>query len=114
MVFCIYCVFTILLEVILKKCHIMIISFACRDTEKLFYNNAVKRFHSFAKQARVKLKLLNSSTTINELRSPPGNRLELLVGTRNHQHSIRINNQWRLCFTWHDSNAYNVEIVYYH
>lgn len=92
----------------------MIVSFACRDTEKLFHNKHVNRFSAFLRQAQIKLKLLNATKTINDLRSPPGNRLELLIGDRNGQYSIRINNQWRLCFTWHDGNAHKVEIVDYH
>jgi proteic killer suppression protein len=92
----------------------MIISFACRDTEKLFHNKHVNRFSSFLRQAQVKLKLLNAVKNLNDLRSPPGNRLEMLVGDRKHQYSIRINDKWRLCFTWENGNAYNVEIVDYH
>lgn len=92
----------------------MIISFACRDTEKLFNNKYVKRFHPFIRQAHIKLKLLNSASNMNDLRSPPGNRLKQLLGTRKNQCSIRINNQWRICFTWQGTNAYNVEIVDYH
>ena len=92
----------------------MIISFACRDTEKLFHNKHVNRFSSFLRQAQVKLKLLNAVANLNDLRSPPGNRLETLVGDRKDQYSIRINNQWRLCFSWKDGNAHNVQIVDYH
>ncbi|KJV81255.1 MAG: type II toxin-antitoxin system RelE/ParE family toxin [Rickettsia hoogstraalii] len=92
----------------------MIASFACSDTEKLFYNQSAKRFHSIIRSAQRKLKLLNSASNINDLRSPPGNKLESLKGDRADQHSIRINDQWRICFTWHDGNAHNVEIVDYH
>jgi toxin HigB-1 len=92
----------------------MIVSFACSDTEKLFYNQFIKRFNSISRQAQRKLKLLNAANNVNDLRSPPGNKLELLKGARAKQHSIRINNQWRICFTWHDGNAHNVEIVDYH
>jgi len=92
----------------------MIISFACRDTEKLFEDKLVKRFHSISRQAQIKLAFLDAAGNINELRTPPGNRLELLTGDRKNQHSIRINDQWRICFTWHDGNAHNVEIVDYH
>lgn len=92
----------------------MIISFACRDTEKLFEDKLVKRFHSVSRQAQIKLALLDAASNINELRTPPGNRLELLTGDRKNQHSIRINDQWRICFTWHDGNAHDVEIVDYH
>ena len=92
----------------------MIISFACRDTEKLFEDKLVKRFHSISRQAQIKLAFLDAAGNINELRMPPGNRLELLTGNRKNQYSIRINDQWRICFTWHDGNAHNVEIVDYH
>lgn len=92
----------------------MIVSFGCRDTEKLFHDKPVLRFQEFLKQARIKLALLNSVTNVKDLRSPPGNKLEILVGDRKNQYSIRINKQWRLCFVWHDGNAYDVEIVDYH
>ena len=92
----------------------MIKSFACRNTEKLFHNKHVNCFSSFSRQAQIKLKLLNSISDVNELRLPPGNRLESLTGDRKEQYSIRINKQWRLCFKWHKKDAYNVEIVDYH
>lgn len=92
----------------------MIISFACRDTEKLFNDIFVKQFHPFSRQAQIKLALLDSTHNINDLRSPPGNRLEQLLGDRKNQYSIRINNQWRICFVWRGANAYNVEIIDYH
>ena len=92
----------------------MIISFKCRHTEKLFNNNDVAKFSAFSKQARIKLKLLNSVYDLNDLRSPPGNRLEILKGDRSGQNSIRINKQWRICFRWHQNNAHDVEIVDYH
>ncbi|WP_084686821.1 type II toxin-antitoxin system RelE/ParE family toxin [Rickettsia tamurae] len=90
----------------------MIVSFACSDTEKLFYNKFTKCFSAVSRQAQRKLKLLNSA--INNLCSPPGNNLKSLKGDRVDQHSIRINDQWCICFTWHDGNAHNVEIVDYH
>ncbi len=92
----------------------MIKSFTCRDTEKLFHNNYVKSFSSFSRQAQIKLKLLHAVNNVNELRSPPGNRLESLTGNRSGQYSIRINRQWRICFNWQANNAHNVEIVDYH
>lgn len=92
----------------------MIKSFACRDTEKLFQDNFVRKFFSFSRQARMKLELLNAVCNINELKSPPGNHLELLSGDRKGQYSIRINKQWRVCFSWKKDNAHNVEIVDYH
>lgn len=82
----------------------MIISFACRDTEKLFEDKLVKHFHSISRQAQTKLAFLDAA----------GNRLELLTGDRKNQYSIRINDQWRICFTWHGGNAHDVEIVDYH
>lgn len=65
-------------------------------------------------RARLKLRMLDSAICINDLRSPPANRLERLKGNRLVQHSIRINNQWRICFVWRKSNAYDVEITDYH
>ncbi|NRB11308.1 MAG: type II toxin-antitoxin system RelE/ParE family toxin [Rickettsiaceae bacterium] len=92
----------------------MIKSFACKDTKKLFNNLYVKNFASFQRQAQIKLKLLNAINDVNELTIPPGNRLEALKGNRSGQYSIRINKQWRICFTWKDSHVYDVEIVDYH
>uniref|UniRef100_UPI0040567DEF type II toxin-antitoxin system RelE/ParE family toxin n=1 Tax=Candidatus Electronema sp. TaxID=2698783 RepID=UPI0040567DEF len=92
----------------------MIISFRCKDTEKLFNDLSVKRFKAIAKAARIKLELLNAVVSLNSLRIPPGNRLEGLKGDRLGQHSIRINEQWRICFAWRDDNVYDVEIVDYH
>lgn len=91
----------------------MIKSFADRDTERLFKNEKVRRFQSIERQARRKLLLLNSAGELADLRVPPGNRLEALVGDRKGQHSIRINDQWRICFRWHDG-AHDVEIADYH
>lgn len=92
----------------------MIISFRCKDTEKLFNDISVKRFKAIAKAARIKLELLNAVVSLNSLRIPPGNRLEGLKGDRLGQYSIRINEQWRICFVWRDDNVYDVEIVDYH
>lgn len=98
----------------------MIVSFACSDTEKLFYNKFTKRFNAVSRQAQRKLKLLNSASNINDLRSPPGNNFESLKGDRVDQHSIRINGVYSftnfsyICFVWHDGNAHNVQIVDYH
>ena len=66
------------------------------------------------KTARRKLRMLNNAQSLADLRSPPGNRLEALRGSRQGQHSIRVNDQWRVCFVWRDSNAHDVEIVDYH
>lgn len=92
----------------------MIGSFKCRDTEKLFHNLFVKRFSAIEKSARIKLKLLHAVQDLEDMRSPPGNRLEALSGNRKGQHSIRINQQWRICFVWRNGEARDVEIVDYH
>jgi proteic killer suppression protein len=89
-------------------------SFADRDTERLFRDEDVRRFRAFERQARRKLALLNTATSLNDLRVLPGNRLEALVGDRAGQHSIRINKQWRICFRWEHGEAHDVEIVDYH
>ena len=92
----------------------MIQSFGDRDTERLFHDQPVRGLESIERAARRKLLLLNAATKLEDLRSPPGNRLEALAGDRKGQHSIRINQRWRICFRWHDGDAYNVEIVDYH
>ena len=92
----------------------MIKSFKCKDTEKLFDDVDIKKFRKISRAARIKLEVLNAAVSLNSLRVPPGNRLERLKGNRRGQHSIRINDQWRICFTWRDENAYDVEIVDYH
>lgn len=92
----------------------MITSFKCKDTEKLFNDLNVKRFSSLSKIARLKLEVLNAAVSLNSLRVPPGNRLEQLKGNRKGQHSIRINDQWRICFVWKDENVTEVEIIDYH
>ena len=92
----------------------MIITFKCKDTEKLFNDINVKKFRAISRSARVKLELLHAAVSLNSLRIPPGNRLERLKGDRDGQHSIRINDQWRICFLWQDDNAHDVEIVDYH
>lgn len=92
----------------------MIRSFVCIDTEALFHSHAVPRFKNIERVARRKLLQLHATTELNSVRIPPGNQLEALKGDRKGQHSIRINNQWRICFVWHDDGAYRVEIVDYH
>ena len=92
----------------------MIKTFKCKDTKKLFNDLDVKKFRSVSKAARIKLEILNAVVSLNSLRVPPGNRLEQLKGNREGQHSIRINNQWRICFVWDKGNARQVEIVDYH
>jgi toxin HigB-1 len=92
----------------------MIQSFADRDTERLFHNHPVRGLQSIERQARRKLLLLDAAARLDDLRVPPGNRLEALSGDRSGQYSIRINQQWRICFRWRDGDAYDVEIVDYH
>ena len=92
----------------------MIRSFKDAATSRLLADEAVPRFRAIERQARRKLLLLHGAATLNDLRSPPGNRLEVLKGDRLGQHSIRINDQWRICFVWRDGGAENVEIVDYH
>ena len=92
----------------------MIQSFACPDTERLFKRMHVARFASVEKVARRKLDQLNAATTLNFLRVPPGNRLEALKADRAGQHSIRINDQFRVCFVWTPQGPEQVEIVDYH
>jgi toxin HigB-1 len=92
----------------------MIRSFRCRDTERMANDMDVPRFRAFERAARRKLELLAGASKMVDLRFPPGNRLEALRGERVGQHSIRINDQWRICFRWIDGHAYEVEIVDYH
>lgn len=92
----------------------MIRSFKDRATERLFHDQPVRAFRAIERPARRKLQLLNAATRLEDLRVPPGNRLEALSGDRTGQHSIRINQQWRLCFRWRDGDAFDVEIVDYH
>ena len=89
----------------------MIHSFVCADTEALFRSKLVPRFRNIERVARRKLLLLQAVTELVSLRIPPGNHLEALKNDRKGQHSIRINDQWRICFVWHDNGAYQVEIV---
>jgi proteic killer suppression protein len=92
----------------------MIKSFACEETASLFAGERVKRFANIATVATRKLQQLDSAATLEGLRVPPGNRLEALSGDRKGQHSIRVNDQWRLCFVWKTDGVYDVEIVDYH
>jgi len=84
------------------------------DTERLFRRERVKRFEAFERQAQRKLAAIHAAASLNDLRAMPGNRLEKLKGDRKGQHSIRINDQWRVCFVWKDGNAHGVEIADYH
>lgn len=92
----------------------MIKSFSNKDAESLFDDRPVKRFQSVERVARRKLYYLHRARTLQDLLVPPGNRLEALSGDRNGQYSIRINDQWRICFRWLEGDAYEVEIVDYH
>lgn len=92
----------------------MIRSFRCSDTETLAGGERVKRFVNIEAVARRKLRQLEIASRLDDLRVPPGNRLEALKGRRSGQYSIRINDQWRVCFRWTDSGAEDVEIVDYH
>ncbi|MFO1228008.1 type II toxin-antitoxin system RelE/ParE family toxin [Roseateles sp.] len=92
----------------------MIHSFKCPDTEALFHSKPVRRFKNFERVARRKLLQLHAATLLESLRIPPGNHLEALKDDRRGQHSIRINDQWRVCFIWKSDGAHGVEIVDYH
>jgi proteic killer suppression protein len=92
----------------------MIQSFKCKDTQALFEGKGARRFKSFASVAERKLAQLDAAQTLDFLRAPPGNRLEALKGNRKGQHSIRINDQWRICFVWTAVGPASVEIVDYH
>lgn len=92
----------------------MIKSFRCRDTERLFDDNPVRRFHAIERIARRKLLMLHRAEELNDLKVPPGNRLEALKGDRSGKFSIRINDQWRVCFRWEGGDAFDVEITDYH
>jgi proteic killer suppression protein len=89
-------------------------SFADKDTEKLARMKRVAKFHQFERIALRKLMQLDIAENLNDLTIPPGNRLEMLKGDRAGQYSIRINDQYRICFTWSDKGPMNVEICDYH
>ncbi len=92
----------------------MIRSFRGRDTEELFRRERSRRFGGIADVARRKLRMLDGAERLEDLAAAPGNRLEALTGNRKGQHSIRINEQWRICFVWREGAAESVEIVDYH
>lgn len=92
----------------------MIKTFKCKDTESLFLGRRVSRFVNIERAALRKLEQLDLALVIDDMRVPPGNRLEALKGDRSHQWSVRINNQWRVCFRFEDGHALDVEIVDYH
>ena len=93
----------------------MIKSFKCKETEKIFRRSYSKKLPGdIQRTAFRKLRMIDRSMTLDDLRIPPANRLEMLSGRRKGQYSIRINDQWRICFKWIDNNALEVEIVDYH
>jgi len=92
----------------------MIRSFRCRDTEALFNDVAVRQFRAIERVARRKLLYLHQARRLDDLRAPPGNRLEALKGGRAGQYSIRVNDRWRVCFGWNRGDAFDVEIIDYH
>jgi toxin HigB-1 len=92
----------------------MIRSFRDQATARLFADEDVPRFRAIERQARRKLLLLDGAAKLDDLRQPPGNRLEALKGDRRGRYSIRINDQWRICFAWREDGAEMVEIVDYH
>jgi proteic killer suppression protein len=92
----------------------MIRSFKSKDTERLYGGGLIKRFEQFARSAERKLRIIDDAHQLNDLRVPPNNRLEALKGIRKGQFSIRINDQFRICFVWRNGDAHDVEIVDYH
>jgi len=90
-------------------------SFSCKETEKVFNRSFSRQLpESIHQIALRKLRMIDSAIHLRDLLAPPSNRLEKLKGNRKEQYSIRINDQWRICFKWHENNAYDVEIVDYH
>ena len=93
----------------------MIESFACAETEKIWFRQHSRKLpHDIQRIARRKLLMVDAAPDLKSLRVPPGNRLEALKGGRSGQYSIRINDQWRICFEWQNGNASHVEIIDYH
>lgn len=92
----------------------MIRSFKNKDTEALFHDIPALRFQAIERPARRRLLYLHRARLLEDLKAPPGNQLEALKGDRKGQHSIRINDRWRICFTWKSGDAHGVEIVDYH
>lgn len=93
----------------------MIRSFRDKDTARLFEREPVRRWGADVQRTALrKLRILDAATSLEDLKSPPGNRLEKLAGDRAGQSSIRVNDQWRICFEWRGGDAYEVEIVDYH
>jgi len=92
----------------------MISSYRDKDTRALAEGKSVRAFQSFERVARRKLRMIEAAAQLADLASPPGNHLEALQKDRKGQHSIRINDQWRVCFIWRDGSAHDVEVVDYH
>lgn len=92
----------------------MIKGFRCKETEKVFRRSGSKRFSTIRRVALRKLLVLDAAGRLDDLRVPPPNRLEKLSGDRQGPNSIRVNDQWRICFRWRDGDAHDVEIVDYH
>ena len=92
----------------------MIISFSCKETQKIYAGGVSRRWRGIQSIIERKLQLLDSAVSLSALRSPPGNRLEALAGNRAGQHSIRVNRQWRICFVWSEAGPLSVEITDYH
>ncbi|PIZ71351.1 plasmid maintenance system killer family protein [Candidatus Peregrinibacteria bacterium CG_4_10_14_0_2_um_filter_43_11] len=93
----------------------MIRNFKCKETKHLFERNIPKKFPQYiCRTVSRKLEYLNAAIEIGDLKSPPGNHLEKLSGKRKGQYSIRINDQWRICFLWKNGDAYGVEAIDYH
>jgi len=93
----------------------VIVSFACAETERIFRGQQSRKLPAdIQNTARRKLEYLHRARSLNDLRMPPGNRLEALKGDRKGEHSIRVNDRWRICFQWREGNPEQVEIVDYH
>jgi proteic killer suppression protein len=92
----------------------MIRSFKSKDAEALFRDVPVRRFQTIERPARRKLLYLHRARVPDDLKAPPGNQLEALKGDRRGQHSVRVNDQWRICFTWRSGDGHDVDIVDYH
>ena len=92
----------------------MIQSFKCKDTQALYEGKSPRKFKAFMSVAERKLSQLDAAQTLDFMKAPPGNHLEALRGDRKGQHSVRINDQWRICFVWTDTGPRDVEIVDYH
>jgi proteic killer suppression protein len=108
------CIVTLDVINVMRHHFSMIISYKCKDTEKLASGRRVRRFVSFERVALRKIRQLQAASQLDDLKVPPGNMLEPLHGDRQGQHSIRINRQFRVCFRWSNAGAEDVEIVDYH